>query len=489
MSFWPHLVLPATTLVLSAAGGLLYAMLTDRLASRSLAAVENGKAITVPMLVAVNGEQRRGRAVLDGDLLRVIGKGLHLTVTRDAFRTAGVRRGQLDVERLEYAQQRGFTDAAGTRYLLGPVEEWETALAASLESPAGPAHRGRLFLAALPRQVLLPMALAVLGLFAFQALWLTGHDVQAAMVRVVGDEGYESCGVKWEDAGRAEYAEVDCYAPFPAVGSPVTVRALSWPFDESAMDYEGTYPIVSALFGGPALALAFAAAAVARSRMRRTPVLLAPIAAPLVAHVAGRPDRMTVVVEPDAPLSELLDAAAAREGWADDVAAVPPTQPRFARPLMALGAGTWWPAAVLGGVALLIDVLPVSVRVALAAGAAAVLLWAMFRAVIAWLAIRRAYEGPVTSEWDYRLVRSVEDEWWALLFLGQTPHWVVVLDGPGHPPPLGRCGVRGDLEEGGAIQLQIEAAFWPTLSPVGRVDEETLGDLRDDLLDRLGSPI
>jgi hypothetical protein len=152
---------------------------------------------------------------------------------------------------------------------------------------------------------------------------------------------------------------------------------------------------------------------------------------------------------------------------------------------MALGAGRWWPGVVMAGVALLVEDLPRPWRLALGAGAVVALGWAGLRALTAWLAIRRAYVGPVTSEWEYRLVRSVDDEWFALLFLLSTPHWMVVLDGPGHPVPVGRCGVRGDLEEGGAIQLFIHQAFWPTLSPVTRVDEALLADIRDDLVDRL----
>jgi hypothetical protein len=461
-------------------------MLTDRLAGRSLAAVQRGRAITVPMLVAVDGAQQRGWAVLDGDGIRVFGKGMHVLVGTDGFRAAAVRRGQLDVELLEYAEQRGFTDAAGTRYLLGPIEEWDQAFTASLGQPPRHASRFRLFLAAVPRRLLAPLAVALLALCVFQVVWATGHDVSASMVRVVGEEGLESCGVRWHEEGRQEDAEVDCYAPFPGVGSPVRVRALAWPFDQSAMDYEGTYPMASLLLGGPALALAAAAAAVARGRMRRTAVRLVPLAAPPVEHVLG--PRARVEVGPDAPLLELLGAVAAREGWADDVADLPPTQPWYARHLLALSAGTWWPAVVLAGIALFVEVLPGPVRAALAAGGLAVLLWAVFRAGSAWLVIRRAYAGPVTSEWEYRLVRTVEGEWVALLCLGRTPHWVVLLGGPEHPAPVGHCGVRGDLEEGGAIQLQILGRFWPTLSPVSRVDEVVVGDIREDLLDRWGSP-
>ena len=305
------------------------------------------------------------------------------------------------------------------------------------------------------------------------------------MVRVVGDEGLERCGVSWKEGGRDEYAEVDCYAPFPQVGAPVRIRALAWPFDESAMDHEDSYFMVTLLLGGAALLLAAVGTFFTVRRVREPAVLLMPLEAGPVTHVVAPAQRMTVSLSREAPLPELLEAVAAREGWDGEGHATPPVQPWYARYLMAVSAGTWWPGVVLGGIGLLVEDLPRAVRAALVAGAAAVLLWATFRALTAWLAIRRAYSGSVTSEWDYRLVRSLDDEWFALLFLGPTAHWMVALDGPGHPPPVGRCGIRGDLEEGGAIQLQI-GEYWPTISPVSRVDDELGGDLREDLIERLG---
>lgn len=486
MISWTDLVLPATAFVACAVGGFAYAVLTDRLARRGLGVARRGRAITVPMLVTVNGDQRRGRAVLDGDDIRLVGSGVNVRVGRRGYQAAAVRRGQVDAEVLDFAEQRAFTDASGTRYLLGPLEEWEEAFDVSLGAPARPATRARLLRGAFPRRVLAAMLLAGFAFAGFQAVWASGHDVEATMVRVVGDEGLESCGVAWTEEGRDEYAEVDCYAPFPTVGAPVLVRALAWPFDESAMDHEDTYVMATFLLAGAVLVLGGVGTAVAVGRLRGPAVPLAPLAAPPVTHVVTPARPTTVELSRDAPLLDLLSAVAAREGWEDDGVATPPVQPRYARYLMALSAGTWWPGVVLAGVGLLVEGLPHALRVALGAGAAVSLLWAAFRAVTAWLAIRRAYVGEVTSEWDYRLIRALDDEWCALLFLGSSPHWLVVLDGPGHPAPVGRCGVRGDLQDGGAIQLRLGGEYWPTLSPVSRVDEELAADMREDLIERLG---
>lgn len=152
---------------------------------------------------------------------------------------------------------------------------------------------------------------------------------------------------------------------------------------------------------------------------------------------------------------------------------------------MAIGGGRWWPAFVLLGVAWLPESLPQPLRLALTAGAVATVVWAGWRALTAWLAIRRGATGPVTSEWDYQLVRSVEDDWLVLLLLGESPFWAVLLGSQEHPAASGRCGVRGDLEDGGGIQLQIRGHYWVPASPVLRTTEEFLADVRLDLEERL----
>ena len=75
-----------------------------------------------------------------------------------------------------------------------------------------------------------------------------------------------------------------------------------------------------------------------------------------------------------------------------------------------------------------------------------------------------------------------------MLQLGDRPHWMVELAGPGHPPPAGRCGVRGDLRDGGAVQLRIGADFWMTAAPVSRVDDDLLEEVREDLMEAVAIP-
>lgn len=468
-------------LLLMVAGGFLLGFLRDRRARRDVVVAGSGRSVTVPLLVGAGGRQLRARGVVDAGALRVLGRGVHLAVDRATWEAATVRRGRLDDELLDFAEQRGFVDAAGARYLLGPVEEWSAALESLLAGPPRSASRLRLLLAAVPRSAVLPAVAAVLGFAVFQGIWWAGHDVGATVVRVVGEPGLESCAVRWSEQGRAEYAEVDCYAPFPKPGDGLVVRALAWPFDGSAMDHEDTYPMASLLLGGAALAIVATGTAVASTRLRRPAVRLSAEQGAQLRVVPAEP----LTVRSDADLSELLAALAAKEAWDGEVVADPPVQPWYAPYLLARGAARWWPGLVLAGAALLVEGVALPWRVALTAGAVVALGWALVRALVAWFAIRRSLGGPVTSEWDYWLVRSVEDEWFALLVLGVTPHWMVLLDGPGHPPARGRCGVRGDLREGGAVQLRIGDGYWPTLSPVTKVDATLVADICDDVRDRL----
>jgi len=129
--------------------------------------------------------------------------------------------------------------------------------------------------------------------------------------------------------------------------------------------------------------------------------------------------------------------------------------------------------------------LPPQWRWALTAGAGVVLAWALWRSISTYLAVRRPFGQPVTSEWDYHLVRTDDELWALLLLLGHTPYWLMFLDGGGHPAPAGRCGVRGDLQEGGAVHVRVMDRFWVPASPVIRVTEEFRAGMREDLVSRL----
>ena len=479
---WPTVLLvPLGLAVLSGAVGILLAWWSDVRSRGAEDAVRRGRSLTVPVLVSVAGDTRRVRGLVDEGALHVLGPRTRLVVDGRDYAAAGNRRHRVDEERFEFAEQRGFVDAAGTRHLVGVVEEWEPAVVTALALPPRPAPRWRRWAAAAPRGVVPALALTALAFLVGQVVWATGHDVAATMVRVVGEEGMESCAVRWHDGARTETAEVDCYAPFPATGSTVTVRALAWPFRGNAMDHEGSYEALTVVLGGLVLGLAAVAGGVTATRLRRPPVRLRPAAAPPVTWSAPAVD-----VDPGDPLPALLHSLATVEAWSDGVTP-PPSQPWYQPYVLAVTSARWWPVPVLGALAWLVEDVPEPVRIAALVAGGALLLWALHRSVSTWLAVRAAYTGPVTSEWDYRLVRLVDEEWLALLFLGDHPHWLVpLLGGEGtHPPPEGRCGVRGDLRDGGAVQLRMDDGFWMCAGPVERMDEEMVAGLREEVLDRL----
>jgi hypothetical protein len=472
-------------LLLCALAGVAFAVLGDVSARRGIAAAGRGRAVTVPVLVGSGEGQHRAHAYVDGDDVVVMGPRTHLRVARTTFRDAAQRRSVVDEEWMDFAEQRGFVDASGQRHLVGAVDEWGPALDAQLDGAPRRASRWRRIRAAIPTS---PLAIAVLGLVAcaaFQGLWAMGRDVDATMVRAVeyADEGYTDCGVRWPDSidesVRGGYAEVDCYEPYPAVGDTVPVRVLAFPFEGSALDKDGTYEGLTSVTAGPALLSLLVLGGVTLTRLRRPAIRLGRLA---TAEVRVAP---AVEVAADADLLGLVEALEVREGWDRDGSGAPPEQSAWAPVRIALSSAWWWPAVVLGAAALAFE-LPMPLQYGLGAGAVAALAWALVRSVGTLLTVRRAYAGPVTSEWDYRLLREVDDEWYALLMLGRTPQWMVSLAGPQHPPVRGRCGVRGELVEGGAVHLRIAGEFWPTSSPVLRVDEEILSDIREDVAYRLG---
>ena len=476
-----HLLIPLTALVVGVAGGVAFAWWRDVRPRGAEAAVHRGRGLTVPVLVSVAGDNRRAYGVVDGRSLRVLGPRTHLVLDGATYVAEGHREHRLDEGLLEFSRQRGYVDAAGTRYLVGAFDDWEEALTAALTHGTRPAGRLRLWAAATPRGLAAAFAAAALALLVFQGIWAAGHDATATVLRVVGDEGLESCAVRWEDGDRSEYAEVDCYEPFPTAGTPVVVRALAWPFDESAMDEEGSYEGLTVVLGGLTVVLGAITAGIVLTRVRRQPIRLAPVPAPVVHVTEPTPVRL----DAGDPLPALLGALCAVEAWEDAVGPAP-EQRRYEAVELALYESRWWPVAVLAAPAFLVDGLPDPVRVVLVVAAVAALLWAVYGSVSTWLAVSPAYRGPVTSEWDYRLVRVETDEWAALLFLGDQPHWLVwLVTDDAHPAPIGRCGVRGDLEDGGAVQLRIDGDFWMAAGPVWRVDDDLLREIREDLLERL----
>jgi hypothetical protein len=416
--------------------------------------------------------------------IRILAKSHHLVVDREEFRSSKTRRGRFDEELFEYAELIGLVDDAGRRYFVGPPEEWGPAFRATLDAPDRSAGWLWRLWAGTSRVALGLAAAALLLGGVFQGIWWSGHDVSAHMVKVVAVEDGGFCAVEWRDGDRREYAELDCYEPFPKAGDDVRARALAWPFDEKALDYEGTFEVSTSASSALAAAGLMGAAGVGIRRLRRPVVRLR---APAREDQAGGELPTTAKEAEGMPFRKLAAAVAELEGWADDVAAEPPTPHRWDPLLMALGGARWLPVAGLLAFAWLPESLPQQLRLALTAGAGVLLIWALWRSVTTYLAVRLPFRQAVSSEWDYLLVRTDDESWVAILLLGDTPHWAVFLPGgDAHPAATGICGVRGDLEEGRAVHLRIMGRFWVPTSPVIQAAEEFREDVRNDLVSRLG---
>lgn len=485
MISWETIIWPVLSILVCGLAGLAYAAWRDFGARRSVAAVTAGRRVAIPMTVGADGVVR-GHGVPDGTDFRILAKQHHLVVDREELRASRTRRGRFDDELFEYAELTGLVDDSGRRYYIGPPQEWGPAFRATLDAPARPAGGPLRLWAGTSRVALEVAAVALLLGVVFQGIWWSGHEVSAHMLKVVAQEDGGYCAVEWRDGDRREYAELDCYEPFPRAGDTVRARALAWPLDESALDYAGTYEFLTVAPGALAAAGLAGAAGVGIRRLRRPVVRLRAAAR----ERAGEEPPTTTMDAQGVPFRRLAAAVGELEGWGDDVAAEPPA-PRWWGPMiMALGSARWLPAAVLLGVAWVPESLPQQWRLGLTAGAAVVLVWALWRSVTTYLAVRRPFGQPVTSEWDYQLVRTDDEDWVVLLLLGDTAHWAMYLGrDEGHPAATGRCGIRGDLEEGGAVHIRIEGRFWVPASPVMRVMDEFRQDVREDLVTRLvGDP-
>jgi hypothetical protein len=479
---WGTFIGPVLAIVFSGLAGLGYAVWRDFGARRSVAAVAAGRRVAIPLTVEADGVVR-GHGVRDGLDIRILTKKHHLVVDREELIASSTRRGRFDQGLFEYAELVGLVDATGRRYYIGPPHEWGPAFSASLDAPARPAGWLWRLWAGTSRVALGVAAMALLLGAVFQGIWWSGHDVSAHMLNVVAGQEGSSCAVEWRDGNRREYADLDCYEPFPQAGDEVRARALAWPLDERALDYAGVFDFFTLAPGALALAGLIGAAGLGVRRLRRPAVRLSARAR---GEQAGEVVPKTTIEAEGMPFRALAAAVAEREGWGDDIAAGPPTPHRWDPILMALGRARWLAVAGLLGVAWLPESLPQNWRLALTAAAGFVLVWALWRSVMTYLAVRGPFGEPVTSEWDYWLVRTEDELWVVLLLLGDTPHWALFLAGAdGHPAASGRGGIRGDLTEGGAVHVRIMDQFWVPDSPVIRVTEDFLEEMREDLVSRL----
>ncbi|WP_156741752.1 hypothetical protein [Occultella aeris] len=502
MAWWAYLIGGGLVILAGVVCGIVFAIWRTRSAARAESRIRAGRHAAVAVMVLTD-QLRRGRAFGDGRDIRMSGRGVAYVVDRSELSTAAVRRDQIDDQLAEFAQLRGLTDEDGTHIFVGPPDAWAPAYESLVCASVPRLGRLRVLGLAMPRAALITgvVALALAGVF--QAIWWTGHDQVATVISIgLDEEGYGLCQVAWEDAGRTEETIVDCYEPLPSAGDHLTVRVLPWPFRGEALDHEGSYEGLTSVTAGPALALLGTAVGVGLARAIRRPVRLQRTVG--VESEPATPDGQdlqsarsgagSVVAPPggarpvelgDLTIRELIRRVGVLEGWADeaDAAPSPPTAWQFAGE--AARSPIWWVLVPLLALAGLADDMPMGVRLAIVVIAGVVLVWTIIRTARSWFILREVAAQPITSEWDYLVFRSVAGEWFLFLVLGQTPYWAIGLPERRHPIMAGRCGVRGTLFEGSAVNLVIDDEIWVPTGPVMREDDESRALLREDLTARL----
>lgn len=105
--------------------------------------------------------------------------------------------------------------------------------------------------------------------------------------------------------------------------------------------------------------------------------------------------------------------------------------------------------------------------------------YSLWLSVAVFLQIRRLETLPFTSEWDSVAVDAPDGAEFLFLLLGDSPYWMIpMMD---RPPAAARVLARGDLRDGGVVQLKIDGHLYQPAGPVARVDDEMLAVVRADL--------
>ncbi|MCK6209281.1 hypothetical protein KZX45_01835 [Georgenia sp. EYE_87] len=403
----------------------------DRADTRALARARAGRRVPVPVVVLADG-LRRGRAVRDGEDVRIHGRSVSVVLDRAEVAASTVRRGQLDDNPVRWCELRGFVDESGSPVFVGPPEAWEPAYEALVQGPAARAGRLQVLRAAVPRPVVVAGGVALAAALVLQAMWWTGRDDLAAVAVV------------------------------------------------EATDSPGAYKALSVVTAGGAVALLAAGLGTGVGRARASQRRLRAMRPEAHQQAGVSPAQIRAMT-----FRELARRVSTLEGWADEAHRAPPAPTGRQVVADAARSPVWWFALPAVALAVLPDDMPGLLRAAILAAAVVMVLRKVHLTLQVWRGWRDVADEPVTSEWDYVLVRGPVNEWHLFLLLGETPHWSVTLGEARHPRAEGRCGVRGELGDGEDVRLVIEGETWIPDSPLTREDAESRRQLRQDLADQL----
>lgn len=458
---------PLVLVFLAGIGSMVY---RDRVGpALALRRVSRGGRVQVPVRVGPPAGARRGQLSRVGAELHLVSSTSHWVVPVAALR-ATPTRGLVDVEEGELGRGYDLTGPEGEAGVLEVDERWTTVLDGLMTDTTLRADTSLPRRAGVDRGLIGATALLAATSLFFGAVRALSVERTSPVLRTTETDGVPSCHVQWGEGSTLLTGAPDCPDPVPAVGDPMTYLTPPWPFAGQAWDVLGANLLAVAPSVVTVVLVGWAFVQGAR-RTRRPARAYRPATEAV--------DRQAV---PDGVgLLSLVDHAARVLRWA----AEPEHEPNASGPpwrrdlLRALAATPRWPLGITG-LALLFSWAsewPEAAVVGIAAAAASALLWTVWRFVSTFLRLHRTWSAPFTSEWTFRGVRDPGGEWVLLLFLGETPQWSMFA--PGRPPLAGTALVRGDLQDGGSVHLQIGEKVWLPGSVVLRVTEEELSELRE----------
>jgi hypothetical protein len=456
------------------------------LGRRAERSILRGGRPSIPVFVK-GGRLRYARMARDGaDVLIFAGPRTSFLVDARGFRDAPARV-VVDEENEREGGLRTLRDPSGATVLVGPAPEYEPALLALAEAAPMALSAAARWAAAVPRSLLAITLVCAAPLLATQAVWWSGHDVQARVTGVVphadtaeGDTSGDLCLVSWAEGERQYAAGVTCYEPYPRLGDALQVRALAGPLRGNALDDVETYPVLTTIFGGLTALGLLTAFGWTALRAGSTSVRL------VAARRAGVP--VPLATAPDDQASDFVEVATAvarAEGWADE----PPTAPKppgtVTELRLALADPLWFGVVVGAGVALGFlegDTTTYALAGLVAVGVLAVVCLA--RATRTWRLMRRTYSLPFSARLPYVVTRPVDDTYTVFLLQEGRPRWAVDFNRGQRPPLTGTADIRGDLDSG-AVHLRISGQVWVPDSSSYGLDDETVREVRESLRDVL----
>lgn len=463
---------------------------------------------TIPNVTEQSGLPSRPVKVSAGELRRLTsghawrdGSDVRISTTRDYLIVDAdeVRKVRSRVEIVEQGNDidelvlLAFNDDAKRRHHIGiATRHWEE-FGAMMRGEA-PARRRLPWRAAVSGPILIILLLCAIGGVGVQGLWWGGNDVTAEVAAL--DEPEEPdfyMDVAWIKDGKERLDEVGYSGPAPQIGDTAVVRSLAPPFDGVVWGDDGFYEFLSVTsLVIPLIALVWLVISFVR-RLRRPRVrvhappdaLRDPAAPADEAGLNPRPESMFRVPREDVSTVDLIRAVGRRNGLESEPVTHPQSESTWAQITTAWTGYLWFLALPFAMVPSLFE-WPMPVVWAGLAITAFCVAYIAVTTIRIFVLRRRPYRAAWSSEWSFVSLNTGPSDYLVFLVLGPSVFWSTHVS-DGFPGLTGRCCVRGELVDGGAIHLRIGDDVWTPDAPVEKLSGEDVADLRAELFTDLAS--